>query len=188
MAALDVEVTPALRQVLRRVLADRTVVLVTHDALDALLLADRVVVVDGGRVVEQGPTAEVLSRPRSAFAAQLAGLNMVAGTWRDGALVTPSGLRVEGAVTDPAPTAGGAVVAVFAPTAISVFLDAPGGSPRNSLEVTITHLEPYAGRIRVRTAELSADITPQAAADLDLVPGSRVFFAVKATEIAVYAT
>ena len=84
MAALDVAVTPALRQTLRRVLAERTCVVVTHDVLDALLLADRVLVLEGGRVVEQGPTREVLTRPRSAFAARLAGLNLVVGTWSDG--------------------------------------------------------------------------------------------------------
>jgi molybdate transport system ATP-binding protein len=64
MAALDVAVTPALRQTLRTVLADRSVVLVTHDALDALLLADTVAVIEGGRIVEQGPVADVLARPR----------------------------------------------------------------------------------------------------------------------------
>ncbi|HEY0949433.1 sulfate/molybdate ABC transporter ATP-binding protein, partial [Nocardioides sp.] len=89
MAALDVAVAPALRQTLRRVLAERTVVLVTHDVLDALLLADRVVVLDEGRVVEQGPSAEVLARPRSPFAARIAGLNMVTGAWRDGAVHGP---------------------------------------------------------------------------------------------------
>jgi len=71
LAALDVAVLPALRQTLRRVLADRTAIVVTHDPLDALLLADRVVVLSGGRVVEQGTSSEVLSRPRSPFAARM---------------------------------------------------------------------------------------------------------------------
>jgi molybdate transport system ATP-binding protein len=186
MAALDVAVTPALRQTLRRVLADRTVVLVTHDVLDALLLADRVVVIEDGRVVEHGPTGEVLSRPRSAFAARIAGLNLVEGAWHDGAVVTPGGLHVEGQTTDPEPADGDRVVAVFAPHTVSVFRDAPGGSPRNALDVTVTDLEPQGGRVRVRAGELSADVTLRAAADLDLAPGSRVVFAVKATEIEVY--
>ncbi len=188
LAALDVAVTPALRQVLRRVLAERTVVLVTHDALDALVLADRVVVIDDGAIVEQGDCSEVLSKPRSPFTAQIAGLNMLTGTWRDDAVLTETGRRLEGQPSGPPPRAGDPVVAVFSPNAVSVFLDSPGGSPRNALEVTITHLDPHGGRIRVRTAELSADITPQAAAELDLTPGSRAFFAIKATEIAVYGT
>lgn len=188
MAALDVAVTPALRQTLRRVLADRTVLLVTHDVLDALLLADRVVVLDGGRIVDQGETAEVLARPRSPFTARLAGLNLVAGVWHEEAVLTDDGLRVEGQATDPRPRAGDPVVAVFPPSAVAVFLDAPGGSPRNALEVTVTHLEPHGGQIRVRTDHLSADVTPRAVADLDLAPGSRAFFVIKATEIAVYGT
>ncbi len=188
MAALDVAVTPALRQTLRRVLAERTVVLVTHDALDALLLADRVVVIDDGMIVEQGDCSEVLSKPRSPFTAQIAGLNMLTGTWHDNAVLTETGMRLEGQPSGPPPHAGDSVVAVFPPNAVSVFLDAPGGSPRNALEVTITHLEPHGGQIRVRTAELSADVTPQSAAELDLTPGSRAFFAIKATEIAVYCT
>jgi molybdate transport system ATP-binding protein len=188
MAALDVAVTPALRQTLRRVLADRTVVMVTHDVLDALLLADRVVVIEDGVIVEQGPCSEVLSQPRSGFAARIAGLNMIAGTWRDNAVLTPRGLRVEGQVSEPAPRSGDQVVAVFSPHAVSVFLETPGGSPRNALEVTISDLEPQNGRIRVRAGGLSADITPQAVADLDLAPGVAVIFAVKATEVSVYGT
>lgn len=188
LAALDVAVTPALRQTLRRVLADRTVVLVTHDALDALLLADRVVVMEAGRIVEQGPCQEVLSQPRSAFAARIAGLNMLTGTWRDPAVLTSSGRRLEGQPSGPPPRAGDPVVAVFPPHAVSVFLDHPGGSPRNAFEVTVTHLEPHGGQIRVRSDDLSADITARAAAELDLAPGSRAVFVVKATEIAVYGT
>ena len=65
MAALDVAVTPALRQVLKRVLVEQTAIIVTHDLLDALLLADRVIVVEDGSIVESGPCAEVLARPRS---------------------------------------------------------------------------------------------------------------------------
>ncbi len=188
MAALDVAVTPALRQTLRRVLADRTVVMVTHDVLDALLLADRVVVIEDGVIVEQGPCAEVLSQPRSGFAARIAGLNLIAGTWRDNAVLTPRGLRVEGQLSEPTPQSGDPVVAVFSPHAVSVFLETPGGSPRNALEVTISDLEPQSGRIRVHAGGLSADITPQAVADLGLAPGLTVIFAVKATEVSVYGT
>ena len=188
MAALDVAVAPALRQTLRRVLADRTIVMVTHDVLDALLLADRVVVLEDGAIVDQGPSADVLSRPRSRFAARIADLNLIGGTWRDDAVLTPSGLRIAGQVGGPAPDPGSTVVAVFPPTAVSIFLAPPGGSPRNALEVTITDVEPQSGRIRVRADELSADVTPQAAAELGLTPGMRAFFAVKATEISVYTT
>jgi molybdopterin-binding protein len=191
MAALDVAVTPALRQTLRAVLADRTVLLVTHDALDALLLADRVVVVEAGRVVEQGATAEVLSRPRSTFAARIAGLNLVAGRWDGGAVVAPP-LVIRGLAAPPTPTVGSDAVAVFAPSAVSVFREAPIGSPRNTLAARVTDLEPLGDRIRVRTdvggRHVAAEITPAALADLALTPGDDVRLTVKATEVMVYAS
>jgi molybdate transport system ATP-binding protein len=186
MAALDVAVTPALRQTLRRVLADRTVVLVTHDALDALLLADRVLVLDEGRVVEQGPVADVLARPRSAFAARIAGLNMVVGSWQHDGVRTADGLDVHGLVTGPAPSDGDAAVAVFSPAAVSVFRQPPGGSPRNALSAVVTEVEPHGGTVRVRAGDLSADVTPQAMAELDLAPGTEVILSVKANEVSVY--
>lgn len=188
MAALDVAVAPALRQTLRRVLAHRTVVLVTHDVLDALLLADRVVVLDEGRVVEDGPSTEVLSRPRSPFAARIAGLNMVTGSWRDGAVLGSDGVAIRGLAAETGPASGERVVAVFRPSAVSVFREAPGGSPRNSLAVTVTDLEPHGGQVRVRAGHLAADVTVQSAAELDLTPGVRVVFAVKANEVSVYRT
>ncbi len=187
MAALDVAVAPALRQTLRRVLADQTTLLVTHDPLDALLLADRVVVVDEGRVVEEGRAREVLARPRSAFTAQVAGLNLVAGTWRGGAVHPQDGPPVQGTHGDVPPAAGAPAVAVFHPRTVAVYAQPPGGSPRNTLAVTVTLVEPHGDRTRVRAGELTADITTAAAAELDLAPGDHVHFAIKATEVAVYA-
>jgi molybdopterin-binding protein len=193
MAALDVDVAPALRHLLRTVLADRTAIVVTHDALDALLLADRVVVVEGGRVVEHGPTAEVLRRPRSTFAARIAGLNLVAGRW-DGETVTRGDVVVRGLPSDDPPPAGEPAVAVFSPSAVSVFRDAPGGSPRNALPATVTELEPLGDRFRVRAVAggvplqtpLQAEVTAAAVAELGLVPGDRVNLIVKATEVSVH--
>ena len=186
MAALDVAVTPALRQTLRSVLAERSVILVTHDALDALLLADTVIVLDRGRIVEQGPVAEVLTRPRSAFAARIAGLNILHGTWHGDRVQTPDGATIQGMVDGPSPGDGDTAVAVFSPSAVSVFREPPGGSPRNVLAARVTEIEPHGDRIRVRAAGLSADVTAQAVAELDLVPGADVTFSVKATEVAVY--
>ncbi len=189
MAALDVAVLPALRQTLRSVLAPRTAVLVTHDPLDALLLADRVVVLEDGRVAEEGPTEAVLTRPRSAFAARLAGLNLLTGTWDgvDECLVSPDGLLVHGLAEGTPPVAGAATVAAFRPQAVAVYRDAPHGSPRNALAVTVTEVEPHGDLVRVKAGGLAADVTLRAAADLALAPGDPVTFVVKATEVAVYA-
>jgi len=188
MAALDVAVLPALRQTLRQVLAERTVVVVTHDPLDALLLADRVVVLTEGRVVEEGTSSEVLSRPRSPFAARLAGLNLVAGTWRDGCVETTDGLRVHGLVVGEPPASGERAVATFRPAAVAVYREPVEGSPRNSFAVTLTEIEPLGDLIRVHAGSLHADVTVQAVAQLSLEVGLPVTFTIKATEVAVYQT
>lgn len=193
MAALDVAVAPAVRQLLRRVLAQtpRTTLLVTHDLIDALTLADRVVVLDRGRIVEDGPTRTVLSAPRSAFTARIAGVNLVGGRWTGEHLVTDGGLVIQGR-SDPACRPGDPAVAVFAPSAVAVHPHDPGGSPRNHLATVVTELEPRGDVVRVHTAAIAgtsgllADITVAAAADLFLQPGSPVQVAFKATAVAIH--
>ena len=182
-AALDVDAAPALRGLLRRVLKDRTAVVVTHDPLDALALADRVLVLDAGRVVEQGGTRDVLSRPRTAFTARVAGLNLIAGTAHPDGLHT--GDRVIAGRVDAAP--GDPAVAVFRPADVAVYTERVHGSPRNVFATTVTSLEPHGDLIRVRTPDLAADLTAAAVADLALEPGTPVFLSVKATEVTVHA-
>lgn len=184
MAALDVTVVPAMRQMLKRVLADRSSILVTHDVLDALLLADRVVVMEQGRIVEAGPTKELLTRPRSAFAASLAGLNLIGGRAEPGSLRTPAGVIVSGLSEDALP--GAPAVAVFSPSAVSIFLQPPSGSPRNVFASTIRELEPHGVQVRIRTEDLSADVTLPVVTELGLEPGKEVFLVVKASEVAIY--
>ncbi len=187
MAALDITVVPAMRHVLKRVLAERTAIIVTHNVLDAALLADRVIVMDHGRIVEQGATREVLTRPRSQFGASIAGLNLLTGVAEQGNVRTVTGALVEGLTDQPIP-AGQPAVAVFSPSAVGVYLDPPSGSPRNVFAATVTELEPLGAQIRVRTGELSADITAAAVAELGLMPGTTVYLAVKASEVALYAS
>ena len=121
MAALDVAVQPALRQVLRRVLADRTAIVVTHDPLDALLLADRVVVLESGRVVEEGPSRDVLARPRSAFAGRLAGPEPGPRHLARRTRCTAEALAVHGLVEGEPPADGDAAIAAFRPQAVAVY-------------------------------------------------------------------
>jgi molybdate transport system ATP-binding protein len=185
MAALDIHAAPLLRRLLKRVLAGRRAIIITHDILDALMLADRVVVLEGGRISEAGPTRKVLEKPRSRFAAGLAGLNFVAGTVSGAGLTTLQGMAVAGH-HDGSVESGQGGVAVFPPSAVSVFLNEEHGSPRNSFPVTITDLEPHGDQIRVHAGSLFADITPAASADLSLVPGMTVYFVVKAAAVAIY--
>ena len=185
LAALDIHAAPMLRRLLKRVLAGRRAIVITHDVLDALMLADRAIVLEGGRVTEEGPVREVLERPRSRFAAGLAGLNLLTGRVTEGGLATDDGVEVAGE-RDETAEVGGDGVAAFPPSAVSVFPTAEHGSPRNSFRVAITDLEPHGDRIRVHAGGLSADITPAASADLGLVPGMAVYFVIKATAVSVY--
>lgn len=185
LAALDISVAPMLRRTLRRVLEGRSAIIVTHDIVDALLLADRVMVVDGGRIVEDGPTRLVLEQPRSSFAAGLAGVNLMTGTTTPGGLLTSSGTHLS-ALTDQELPAGEEAAAIFSPRAVAVHQVRPTGSPRNVLPVTITDLEQHGGRTTVRAGHLSAEITTAAAAELDLLPGAEVFFGVKSAEVSIY--
>ena len=177
MAALDIDVAPALREQLRRFLPDRTAVIVTHDVLDALTLADRVVVLEQGRVVEQGPTQELLARPRTAFTARFAGLNLVSGRWDGRAVVLAGGTRLP---AHSAPSAAeGAVQAVFRPSAVRV-VDA-GGIPR-----TVQRLVPHGDLVRVSTGDLLADLAPQEVAARQLSPGAAVRLEVPAEDVTAY--
>ena len=195
-AALDVDAAPALRGLVRKVLRTRdrqATLLVTHDPLDALVLADHVVVLDGGTIAEQGATREVLARPRTAFTARIAGLDLVPGVAGPDGLVTGDGSVVAGR---SAVTEGEQAVAVFRPTAVAVHLDRPHGSPRNVFPAVVAALEPHGDLIRLRAgaapggpgwvAGLAADLTAEAVAELALEPGHPVFLVVKATEVALY--
>ncbi|HVW41320.1 MAG TPA: ATP-binding cassette domain-containing protein [Amycolatopsis sp.] len=191
LAALDVDAAPAIRGLLRRVLAandTRATVLVTHDPLDALALADQVLVLSAGRVVERGPTREVLSAPRTAFTARIAGLNLITGTAVDEGLRAEDGRLIAGMPARDA-ALGEPAVAVFAPSAVAVYPadDGHPGSPRNTIGTVVTALEPYGSVVRLRTeAGLTADLTPAAVADLRLEPGTPVQLSIKATTVTVH--
>jgi molybdate transport system ATP-binding protein len=195
LAGLDVAAATAMRKVLRRVLArdDRSAVLITHDLLDVLTLADRVLVLEAGRIAELGSTATVLATPRSRFGARFAGVNLVGGTAdADGVLTTQWGTTWHGS-PGPDMVAGETAVALFNPAAVAVYRDKPHGSPRNTVEVTVAELDSRGPVIRVRADEqpdggpgLAADITAESAAELRLAPGDRVYFSVKAQEVTVH--
>jgi molybdate transport system ATP-binding protein len=195
MAGFDVGVATAMRQLLRRVLTrkDRSALLVTHDLLDVVTLADRVLVLDSGRIVESGPSAAVLAAPRSWFGARFAGVNLVSGRMTtDATLITDSGTTWHG--HNGAGLAVGAhAVAIFAPADVAVYRDEPHGSPRNVVTVTVAELQSGGPAVRVRangrsdgTPGLSADVTAEAAAELRLMAGDKVYFVVKTQEVAFH--
>ncbi|WP_348787203.1 ABC transporter ATP-binding protein [Leifsonia sp. NPDC080035] len=184
LASLDVSVAAELRGMLSDVLAARTAVIVTHDALDAYLLADRVAVLGAGRVVEEGPTARVLAHPRHPFTAELAGLTLLTGRRTRDGLVTDDGFALAG--TTAAPVAEGArVTAVVRPSAVSVSMPRTGGREPDAdgIPATVTALEPRDDLVRIRTDRLTA-LTPAAlVAELRLAPGTRVRLSVPESDV-----
>jgi molybdate transport system ATP-binding protein len=187
LAALDVSVRGDVRRDLRRHLDsfDGVTVLVTHDPVDAYALADRVVILEAGRITQQGSLSEVTTHPRSAYVAQLVGLNLVSGDLRDHTLTTASGGSV---VTADAIGDGPAFVAVR-PQSVALHRHRPEGSARNVWEVSVGDIDVHHDRVRVRLdgdVPLVAEITANAVADLEVRPGEPMWASVKATEIAVY--
>ncbi len=82
LSALDARTRLTVRAELRRHLAEFAgcTVLVSHDPVDAMALADRVLVVEDGRVVQEGTPAEVARMPRTDYVARLVGLSLLPGT------------------------------------------------------------------------------------------------------------
>jgi molybdate transport system ATP-binding protein len=180
-----VETERQVQAAMEELMVGRTTIVIAH-RLSTIRGADRILVFEDGQVVEEGASSVVLSRPRSRFAARLAGLNLVAGTWRAGCVESSQGLRVHGMVEGEPPADGDGAIATFRPASVAVFREPVAGSPRNSFEVTVTELEPLADLVRVHAGPLHADVTVQATAELRLEVGQAVTFSVKATEVAVY--
>jgi molybdate transport system ATP-binding protein len=195
LAGLDVAAAAAIRAVLRQVITriGCAAILVTHDLLDVFTLADRVMVLESGKIAEIGPVSGVLSTPRSHFAARIAGINLVNGTVdRDGSLRAEAGDRWYAAGGEPCSPEQHAI-AVFSPTAVAVYRDHPHGSPRNTVEVTVAEMDVRGPAVWVRGAQqpdgapgLVAEITVDAASELQLVPGNRVWFSVKAHAVSLH--
>ena len=192
LTGLDVGVASEVRHTLAVRLRGRTALLVTHEVLDIWTIADRVAVLTDGRVVETGPTADLLARPTSAFLARLGGTNLIPGVATgDGALEVAPGVVLRGLSDPDQPLVlGEPGLASVQPEAIGLHLADPGGSPRNVLAAAVVGVEPRGQvvkvHLRVAGHALSADLTAQAVAELGLRPGSSVRAAVKATQVRLY--
>jgi molybdate transport system ATP-binding protein len=165
-------------------------IVVTHDFAEAALLADRVAVLDGGRIVQHGPAAELAAAPANAFVADFTGASVVDGTARAG----PAGLTVvelpSGARVVSSDAAIGPVSAIVRPWDVvleppeAAAPDAAPVSAQNRLPAQIVAVTPLGNRLRVGLAlpePLAAEVTASAADRLALAPGRRVVAAWKAT-------
>ncbi len=188
LAALDAGTRMSVRADLRTHLEafDGVTVLVTHDPLDALVLADQVVVVEDGRVVQAGPPAEVARAPRTPYVARLVGLNLLRGSGSAGTVTLDGGgsLQVVGDIEGP-------VYVALRPSAVTVSGEQPHGSARNAWRGTVRSLEARGDVVRADVEgppDVLVDLTATAVAELRLVPGARVWCSVKATDLEVYGS
>ncbi|MGW2395008.1 ABC transporter ATP-binding protein [Kitasatospora sp. NPDC001664] len=187
LAALDARTRLDVRAQLRRHLAEfeAVAVLVTHDPLDAMVLADRLVVVEEGREVQSGPPAEIARRPRTDYIARLVGLNLYQGEASGHTVTLPGGgpsLVTSDELTGPAFVA-------FPPSAVELHRSRPDSSARNVWQLEVTGLDLHGDQVRADLTgplDLAADLTPAAAAELDLAPGTPVWATVKAAQTHAY--
>ncbi|MFJ2748290.1 ABC transporter permease [Streptomyces sp. NPDC087297] len=187
LAALDQTTRARVRHTLRTHLAGfgGVCLIVTHDPVEAVSLADRVLVLADGRALQDAPPAEVTRHPRSPWVARMLGRNAWPGTASAEGLALATGGRLVAAEALPE---GTRALAIIAPEAVSVHRERPGGSPRNVWPGTVREITSVGSRLRVLIAsdeapDLVAEITPEAAAELGVADGVAVWTSVKATEV-----
>jgi molybdate transport system ATP-binding protein len=197
MSALDARTRLEVQGELRRHLADfpGPCLLVTHDPLEALVLADRLLVLEDGKVVQDGSPEQVARQPATEYVARLVGLNLYAGRLPGAGDSTTVSLDGGGAFAVPdAPGRDGrepgTVLVAVRPSAIVVTTEPPQGtSARNVWQAEVAGLTLLADRVRLDLRgqpDALVDVTAAAVAELSLRPGSRVWLSVKATDLEVY--
>lgn len=189
LAALDPLTRAEVRHELRRVLTglDCAMVVVTHDPVDALALADDLVVLERGRVSQAGALREVLRAPASAWVARFLGVNLFVGPVAGPAGPGTMWVQVEDARIEVPATSYAAVRVVLHPREITLARDSHRDSARNHVEGLVREVAwepPHGDTVRITLdgrPSLVAQVTRASAEALGLQPGVRVFATFKAT-------
>lgn len=186
LSALDASTRAEVRRDLRRHLESFKGIrlLITHDPLEAVALAGRLVVLEHGRVVQTGSAKEVTGRPRSQYVADLVGVNLLRGNATAHDILLQGGGRLTSADSQT-----GEVLVVIHPRSVGIHRARPEGSPRNVWSGEAETLDLEANRVRVRVVgnpAIVAEVTPASVQELQLARGGKVWVSVKATEISVY--
>jgi len=179
LTSLDPVTADGIRALLGEHLVGRTCVLVTHDAVDAVAFADRVAVVEAGRITQEGPVRDVLGAPATSFVASLAGLNRVVGAAAAG------GVRVDGVLIEGRGDLGGAPegAAVFRPGDVRIVGD---GTP-GAWSTRIVRVEPTIAGARVHTSTdgIAVDVSLDELAGHGLSAGAEVTLSVDPRRVRV---
>lgn len=193
LSALDVGTRVRIRDLLRTELAGFSGVriIVTHDPVEASVLADRLVLLEDGRISQTGTPEDIRATPRSRYAADLVGVNFFRGRLLGpeggaGRLVTQGGGEL--LVAWPGKSAAGEVTAVLRPADVTLSLGPPQGSARNALQGRITSVSIDGDRARVRIASrppLVAEVTTGSLERLGLYEGNDVWASFKAVEVQI---
>jgi molybdate transport system ATP-binding protein len=192
LSSLDVENREEARHFLASVLRDveGVKVIVTHDPVEAFALADSLAIMEVGRVLQVGSPAEISLRPRSRYAAKVAGVNLLRGR-----LIVRDGLnfvRVDGAelsVVSEGIRPGDDVFATFPANAVTLAAERSSGSARNTFRASVVRVEVGDGRTRIALegpVPVTAELTVRSVEELAVRPGAEFWVAIKATEIEVY--
>ncbi len=188
LAALDAQTRESVRTELEKQIKDfdGCVVFVTHDPLDAMLLADRVIVLENGSITQEGTPSELAVRPATDYIATLMGVNLIRGMAQEGVLQVKGG----GVLQIPQRELSGEVLAVLRPEAVTLHLNRPEGSARNVWQGTVRALSPMHDRIRVSidaSPPVVATITHAAVAELKLSVGTPIWVSAKTLTIEAFA-
>jgi spermidine/putrescine transport system ATP-binding protein len=163
LAALDLKLRKAMQIELRRIQEDvgTTFLYVTHDQEEALTMSDRIVLMNAGVIVQDGPPRDVYDRPASIFASDFIGeANLLRGELRES---TPAGgvVAIDGLVLRVPPT----TLAVGAPVVVSVRPEAIGLAGADASAAAVNRLTGRVARIiflgpLIRlTVELTSSLT-----------------------------
>ena len=217
LAALDVQTRREVRQELRQILSGTgiTTVMVTHQYLEALLFGYHILVLEQGRVIQQGSQRDLLQYPRSSYVAELVGMNFFRGRvirCETGALCTIQlqnngrpGIEISSALEEQIqkiPGAGDEAYVLVDPRSITLYQTLPDSSARNVFQGTIVQLlrlgapfgngSEHGGRVRVSilvddsVPPLTAEITEASSNRMELSEGKMIYATFKATEARAY--
>jgi molybdate transport system ATP-binding protein len=194
-SSLDVRARSELRPFIRMTLEGfhGVRILVTHDPVEAMTLADRIVVLEEGRVTQEGTPDELRNAPKTEYVADLVGVNLFAGRLEPLDPGTGSVVTSQGSVVVPWPDglpleSLDGVLAVLRPSDVVLHTSEPEGSARNVLHGRVAEIAIEGERARIRIAgepPVVAEITLGSVARLGLREGGAVWASFKAVEISL---